>query len=91
MENNWIISIPGQNPDYHKVTSSNTPSLGAQVDFFRLIMEGILDTFVLWPLDKNLISKFNMAILVASVYHVVVPKIKDKTLPAQSYRSFSFL
>ena len=39
-----------------KVASSNTSRLEAHADFFRLLMKGILDPYVLWPFDKKLIS-----------------------------------
>ena len=41
---------------YRKVARSNTSRLEAHAGFFRLIMKGTFDPFVLWPFDKNLIS-----------------------------------
>ena len=41
---------------YHKVSSSNMSRLEAHADFFRLLMKGIFDPYVLWPFDKKLIS-----------------------------------
>ena len=38
------------------VTSSNTSRLEANAGFFRLLMKGIFDPYVLWPFDKKLIS-----------------------------------
>ena len=40
---------------YHKIASSNTSRLEAQVGFFRMLMKGIFGPYVLWPLDKKLI------------------------------------
>jgi hypothetical protein len=40
---------------YCKVASSNTSHLGAHVGFFRLIMKGLLDPYVLPLFDKKLI------------------------------------
>ena len=44
---NWI---------YRKVASSNTSHLEAHAVFFRLLMKGSFDLYVLWPFDKKLIS-----------------------------------
>ena len=41
---------------YRKVASSNTSRLKAHAGFFKLLMEGIFDTCVLWPFDIKLIS-----------------------------------
>ena len=41
---------------YHKVASSNTSRLEAHTGFFRLLIKGIFDPYVLWPFDKKLIS-----------------------------------
>ena len=41
---------------YRKVASSNTSCLEAHAGFFRLIMKGIFNPYVLWPFDKKLIS-----------------------------------
>ena len=41
---------------YRKVASSNTSCLEAHAGFFRLLMKGIFDPYVLWPFDKKLIS-----------------------------------
>ena len=41
--------------DYRKVASSNTFRLEAHAGFFRLLMKGIFDPYVLWPFDKKLI------------------------------------
>ena len=42
---------------YRKIASSNTSHLEAHASFFRLLMKGIFDPYVLWPFDKKLISK----------------------------------
>ena len=42
--------------EYRKVTSSNTSCLEAYAGFFRLLMKGIFDPYVLWFFDKKLIS-----------------------------------
>ena len=47
---------------YRKVARSNTSRLEAQAGFFRLLMKGIFDPYVLWPFDKKLI--FWLVILV---------------------------
>ena len=41
---------------YRKVASSNMSRLEAHAGFFRLLMKGIFDPYVLWPFDKKLIS-----------------------------------
>ena len=41
---------------YRNVASSNTSLLEAHAGFFRLLMKGIFDPYVLWPFDKKLIS-----------------------------------
>ena len=38
---------------YRKVASSNTYRLEAHAGFFRLLMKGIFDPYVLWPFDKK--------------------------------------
>ena len=38
---------------YRKVASSNTSRLEAQAGFFRLLMKGIFNPYVLWPFDKK--------------------------------------
>ena len=43
--------MDGAQPIYRKVASSNTSHAG----FFRLLMMGIFDPYVLWPFDKKLI------------------------------------
>ena len=40
---------------YRKISSSNTSRLEAYVGFFRLLVKGIFDPYVLWPFDKKLI------------------------------------
>ena len=40
---------------YRKVASSNTSRLEAHAGFFRLLMKGIFDCYVLWLFDKKLI------------------------------------
>ena len=40
---------------YHKVASTNTSRSEAHAGFFRLLMKGIVDSYVLWPFDKKLI------------------------------------
>ena len=37
--------------EYHKVLSSNTSCLEAHAGFFRLLMKGIFNPYVLWPFD----------------------------------------
>ena len=39
--------------EYRKVTSSNTSRLEAHAGFFRLLMKGTFDSYVLWPFDKK--------------------------------------
>ena len=41
---------------YHKVVSSSTLRLEAHAGFFRLVIKGIFDPYVLLPFDKKLIS-----------------------------------
>ena len=41
-----------KNMIYLKVTSSNTSRLEAHAGFFRLLMKGIFDPYVMWPFDK---------------------------------------
>ena len=41
---------------YCKVTSSNTSRIEAHAGFFRLLLKGIFDPYVLRPFDKKLIS-----------------------------------
>ena len=41
---------------YRKVASSNTSRLEAHAGFFRLLMKGIFNPYVLRPFDKKLIS-----------------------------------
>ena len=40
---------------YRKVVSSNTSYLEAHAGFFRLLMKGVFDPYVLPPFDKKLI------------------------------------
>ena len=42
--------------EYCKVASSNTSCLEEHAGFFRLLMKGIFDPYVLWPFHKKLIS-----------------------------------
>ena len=42
---------------YRKVASSNTSRLEAHAGFFRLLMKGIFDPYVLCHFDKKFISK----------------------------------
>ena len=42
---------------YRKVVSSNTSCLEAHADFFRLLMKGIFDPYVLQPFDEKYIFK----------------------------------
>ena len=42
---------------YRKVASSNTSCLEAHAGFFRLLMKGIFNPYVLWPFDRKLIFK----------------------------------
>ena len=48
-------SILDFDPKYRKVTSTNPSHLEAHAGFFRLLMKGIFDPYVLWPFDKKLI------------------------------------
>ena len=48
--------------DYRKVKSSNTSRFEAYSGFFRLLMKGIIDLYVLWPFDKKLNSKLAMRV-----------------------------
>ena len=41
--------------NYHKVASSNTSRLEAHAGFFKLLMKGIFDPYVLCPFDKKMI------------------------------------
>ena len=41
---------------YCRVASSNTIRLEAHAGFFRLLMKGIYDPYVLWHFDKKMIS-----------------------------------
>ena len=40
---------------YHKIASSNTSRLEANVAFFRWLMKGLFGPYVLRPFDKKLI------------------------------------
>ena len=42
--------------DHRKVPSFNASHLEAHAGFFRLLMKGIFDLYVVWPFDKKLIS-----------------------------------
>ena len=44
------------------VMSSNTSCLEAHLGFFRLLMKGIIDLYVLWPFEKKLNSKLAMRV-----------------------------
>ena len=46
-----------QNFIYCKVVSSKMSGLEAYAGFFRLLMKGIFDHYVLWPFEKKLISQ----------------------------------
>ena len=39
---------------YRKVAHSNKSHLEAHAGFFRLLIRGIFDPYVLWPFDKKL-------------------------------------
>ena len=52
----FFISLQGLDSEYRIVASSNTSRLEAHPGIFRLLMKGIVDAYVLWPFDKNLIS-----------------------------------
>ena len=55
--NSWFIQLPNlQELTYRIVASSNTSCLEAHAGFFRLLMNGIFDPYVLWTFDKKLIS-----------------------------------
>ena len=41
-------------PIYRKVASSNTSHLEAHAGFFRLLMKGIFNPYVLWPFGKKI-------------------------------------
>ena len=49
-------------PKYRKVASSNTSRLEAHAGFFRLLMKGIFDAYVLWPFGKKLIFELVMCV-----------------------------
>ena len=44
------------NLQYRKIASTHKSRLEAHADFFRLLMKGIVNPYVLWPFDKKLIS-----------------------------------
>ena len=48
---------PAQTSMHCKVASSNTSHLEAHAGFFRLLMKGIFNLYVLWYFDKKLISE----------------------------------
>ena len=50
--NEFQISL--NNCMYHKVASSRLSRLVAHNGFFRLLMKGIFDAYVLWPLAKRI-------------------------------------
>ena len=57
----WTDNLKQKKPNllkeaYRKVASSNTSHLEAHAGFFRLLMKGIFDPYVLWPFDKKWIS-----------------------------------
>ena len=62
---------------YCKVASSNTSRLEAHAGFFRLLMKGIFDPYVLWPFDKKLISLLVMRIRTRNYTAGVFDSIKD--------------
>ena len=39
--------------EYRKVASSNTSRLEPHAGYFRFLMKGIFDPYVLWPFDKK--------------------------------------
>ena len=41
--------------DYRKVKSSNTSRFEAYSGFFRLLMKGIIDLYVMWPFDTDIL------------------------------------
>ena len=41
---------------YHKVASSNTSRFEAHAGFFEIAYKGFFVPYVLWPIDKKLIS-----------------------------------
>ena len=43
---------------YRKVASSNTFRLKAHAGFFRLLMKGIFDPYILGPFDKKMFFEF---------------------------------
>ena len=53
---NPFINVLTFSKDYHKVASSNLSPLESDSGFFRLLMKGIFDLYVLWAFDKKLIS-----------------------------------
>ena len=48
IQTKWQIDFTYRN-EYHKVASSNKSRLEAHAGFFRLLMKGIFDVYVLWP------------------------------------------
>ena len=47
----YIVKL--SNFTHHKVASSQTSRLETHTGFFRLLMNGIFDPYVLWPFDKK--------------------------------------
>ena len=58
----WLLALLIFWPTYRKVASSNTSRLEAHAGFFRLLMKGIFDPYVLWPFDKKVIFKLIMRV-----------------------------
>ena len=48
--------------NYRKVASSNTSRLEAHAGFFRLLMKGIIDPYVLWLFDKKYVPLINQKV-----------------------------
>ena len=71
---------------YCKVASSNTSRLEAHAGFFRLLMKGIFDPYIMWPLHKKLISQLVMSVrtrdyTVDGSYHwKLTLKVKNYTI-----------
>ena len=55
METSGDLGIPPWDYKYRQVASSNTSRFEAYAGFFKLLMKGILDPYVLLPFDKKLI------------------------------------
>ena len=50
-----VPTISAEDKTYRKVANSNMSRLEAHAGFFRLLMKGIFDPYVLWTFDTKLI------------------------------------